>query len=128
MKKLLAGIAILSFIPLFGVQGSAQFDPLEQTCDGVTTSEICNERVTDPDAENPLTSSDGTLNRVANLLALVSAVIAVIIIVIAGITMTVSSGDSTKIQNSRNAIIYAVVGLVVIALARGIIALIVNLV
>ena len=54
--------------------------------------------------------------------------IAVVIIMISGLKMIMSSGDSKKLSDARNAIIYAAVGLVVIALARVIIEFILRLV
>jgi type IV secretory pathway VirB2 component (pilin) len=58
---------------------------------------------------------------VANILAFAAAVIAVIIVMVAGITMMTSDGDAGKIASSRNAIIYTVVGLIIIIAARSIV-------
>ncbi len=63
---------------------------------------------------------------VADVLAIVAGIIAVIVMIVAGITMTLSSGDSAKVQSSRNAIIYTVVGVTVIVLARGVVIFVVN--
>jgi type IV secretory pathway VirB2 component (pilin) len=62
---------------------------------------------------NPLNPNDGIIVQIANILSFVAAIIAVFIIIIAGITMMTSGGDSGKVKNSRNAIIYTVVGLIV---------------
>ena len=124
---------------LFVAPASAQFDPLASTCfeengdvkanlieeDGSIPA-VCQEALNQQGEDNPLTGQDGTLTRVANILAVVTGVIAVIIIVVAGITMTLSNGDSGKVQSSRNAIIYATVGLVVVALARSIVIFVIN--
>lgn len=120
-------LAVMLAPLMFSSAVTAQFDPLNDTCEQIgnngQNSEICNEVDND---ENNITGTDGVLLRVADVLAIVAAVIAVIVIVVAGITMMTSGGDSTKVQNSRNAIIYAAVGLVVIVLARSIVIFVIN--
>jgi hypothetical protein len=135
MKKFSIFIFAL-FIPvaflLTPVIVSAQFDPLETSCldkngDRRTDSAVCNEVTAQETADqNPLIGPDGTITQAANLIALATAVIAVIVIIVAGLTMVLSSGDSGKVKSSRDAIIYAVVGLAVIALARSIVVFVVN--
>ncbi len=103
---------------------SAQFDPLESVCTGDNSESVaCNENELGQGEENPITT---TTQNVVNILSLAMAVIAVVIIVVAGITMTLSQGDSGKIKSSRDAIIYAAVGLIVAALSRAIVFFIVN--
>ena len=138
MKKLLTSLSLFVFsfmaagtllaAPLASPAGA--FDILGQACEedpedpDAPVPAVCQEAKqpgTGEDAINPISGEDGIIIRVANIIAVVSAVIAVIIIVIAGITMVLSGGDSGKIKESRDAIIYAAVGLVVIALARTIV-------
>jgi hypothetical protein len=112
----------------------AQFDPLEKVCADTPEATVCQEKTAaqagfdpdNPNTNNPLSGDDGLLIRVANFLAIVTAVIAVIISVIAGLMMVLSSGDSGKVSSARDTIIYAAVGLVVVALARSILVFIVN--
>ena len=132
MKKLINNLSLVLFsflaagtvltVPLASPVGA--FDLFAQVCEDDPEAAVCQEvgEVGEgEDAVNPVSGEDGILIRVANIIAVVSAVIAVIIIVIAGLTMVLSSGDSGKIKESRDAIIYAAVGLVVIALARTIV-------
>ena len=127
MKTFVASFfASLALIFGFALVAGAQFDPLEQVCEGRDdTSAVCaeNER---GKTEDPFAGENSTLETVANFLALVTGVIAVIVIIVAGITMMLSSGDSTKIANSRNAIIYAAIGIVGVVLARSIVVFVVN--
>lgn len=51
----------------------------------------------------------------------VSGLIAVIFIVIGGFQYMTSTGDATKIQKAKNTILYAVIGLVICALAFAIV-------
>ena len=50
----------------------------------------------------------------------VAAVISVLVIVIAGIQFILSSGEPGKVAKARNAILYAVVGLIIALSATGI--------
>jgi hypothetical protein cdivTM_30108 len=54
---------------------------------------------------------------IINLALWAAGVIAVIIVIIAGINYSLSSGDPTKTANAKNAILYAVIGLVIISSA-----------
>lgn len=53
-----------------------------------------------------------------NLFSAIVGIIAVVMIIVAGIQYITSSGDSGKATNARNTILYAVVGLVIVALAQ----------
>ena len=112
MRKFIIFIgSLFVFFPLLFATGHAQdFDAFQDICAENPDAAVCQEAEKGED-EDPLTGNDSVINTIANIVALVTAVIAVIIIIVAGITMTLSGGDSTKIQNSRNAIIYAAVGL-----------------
>lgn len=63
--------------------------------------------ITPVDANNVIVS-------VLNTVYFISGAAAVIIIIIAGILYTISDGDSAKISKAKNAILYAIVGLVII--------------
>lgn len=51
---------------------------------------------------------------VLNTVYFISGAAAVIVIIIGGILYTISDGDSGKVSKAKNAILYAVVGLVII--------------
>jgi len=61
-----------------------------------------------------------SLTDILNVVYLVTGIIAVIVIIIAGIQYAVSSGDAAKVTKAKNAIIYAVVGIVVVIMAYAI--------
>jgi hypothetical protein len=58
-----------------------------------------------------------TINAISNIVALLAGVFAVIMIVIAGFTYTTAGGNAENLKSARSRIIYASVGLAVIALA-----------
>ncbi len=75
---------------------------------------------------NPITGPDGIINKIANIFALVTSIAAVIIIIIGGFEYVRSGGDSAKVNKAKNTIIYAIVGLVVVVVARSAVALAVS--
>ena len=58
------------------------------------------------------------IGTVVNLLSIALGVVAVIMIIIGGIKYVTSSGDASSIGSAKNTIIYALVGLVVAAVAQ----------
>lgn len=67
-------------------------------------------------------SSGGGLNRVVNgvltILSIIVGVAAVIMIIISGFKYITSGGDAGKVSSAKTSLIYALVGLVVVALAQ----------
>jgi hypothetical protein len=122
MKRIiLLGIALLALLipaaPVFA------YNPLDQACGtkGASASSACGTTGADP-----ITGSNGVLEKVTIIFAIISGIAAVIIIIVAGFTMITSSGNAQSVANARNAIIGAVVGLIIILTAASIITFVVN--
>jgi hypothetical protein len=120
-------IGLLSFVIVPAASAASDFDLFGNNCTTVGESEVCgpckgNQDATvcqdSKDNSNPIWGSGSVVEVVVNILALIIGVAAVIIIIIAGIQYMVSTGDPTKVNNAKNAILYAVIGLVVAVLAR----------
>ena len=89
----------------------------------VKTSAVCQ----DSGAKtNPLTGSNGLLIKITQIIAVVAGAAAVLIIIISGLRYVLANGDTAQAMNARNSILYAVVGLVVIAIAASIISFVVS--
>ena len=65
----------------------------------------------------PTMSGDKLLINGLNLTYFLAGVIAVIVIIIAGILYITSTGDSGKVAKAKNLLTYSIVGLVVVLLA-----------
>lgn len=132
MKKILASLAI-SFGLLFALPSSAAaaWNPFGDACSGAgADSAACQDAKSQAGSsgnQDPLTGSDGLLMKITNVVAVIAGIAAVIIIVLAGLRMVTSGGSTEDIAGARRALIYAVVGLAVIALARVIIGLILGM-
>lgn len=66
----------------------------------------------------PTTSLDDTIATVINVLSSLVGVIAVIMIIIGGYRYITSGGASDKVTSAKNTLLYAVIGLVIVALAQ----------
>lgn len=75
---------------------------------------------------NPVYGPDGIVATVVNILSIIIGVAAVIVIIIAGIQYMLSTGDPTKVNNSKNAILYAVVGLIIAGAAQVIVQFVIS--
>ncbi len=67
---------------------------------------------------DPNTSVSSIITTVINLLSLLVGVAAVIMIIVGGFKYIVSSGDASNVTGAKNTILYAIVGLVIVALAQ----------
>jgi cytochrome bd-type quinol oxidase subunit 2 len=65
-------------------------------------------------------------NNVLNTVAFVVGAISVLMIVIGGLRYVISQGDAQATQNAKNTILYAVVGLVIAFIARGLVVFVIN--
>lgn len=64
------------------------------------------------------TKLNSIVSTVINIFSIVVGIIAVIFIIIGGIKYVTSGGEATNITSAKNTIMYALVGLVVVALAQ----------
>lgn len=65
----------------------------------------------------PTGTGDDTLQIVLNIFYFIAGVVAVIVIVLAGIRYAGSQGNASSVSAAKNQILYAVIGLVVIIAA-----------
>jgi cytochrome bd-type quinol oxidase subunit 2 len=69
---------------------------------------------------------NSTIDIVVNVLSAIVGVIAVIMIVFGGFRYITSAGNAEKAKTARNVILYAVIGLVIVALAQVIVKFTLN--
>ncbi len=83
--------------------------------------------LTDPnppgDAEGDLY---GAIQTAIDIFSVVVGVIAVIMIIIGGLKYIMSSGDPSNITSAKNTILYAVIGLAIVALAQVIVLFVID--
>lgn len=63
----------------------------------------------------------GIFRTITNVLLFLIGAVSVIMLIVGGIRYVVSGGDSTAVQNAKNTILYAIVGVVVAILAYAVV-------
>lgn len=118
VKSLLMSLALTGavFVPVLGTAVVGAQDIQNNLCAGATlsTSGNCDSASVDQAS----TTVDSLLTTVINIISLAVGVVSVIMIIIGGMKYITSGGDSGNVSGAKNTILYAVIGLVVVALAQ----------
>lgn len=86
-------------------------------CAGVNLN--ANDTTCDPTNDTAATDKiNGLIKLVINLFSLVVGVVSVIMIIVGGLMYITSAGDSGKVQTAKNTILYAIIGLTIVALSQ----------
>ena len=64
------------------------------------------------------TGFSNLLRRIVNILSVIIGVIAVVMIIIGGLRYIISGGSAEKVSGAKNTILYALIGLIIVALAQ----------
>lgn len=128
MKKLFLSLAA-SVLTVCGMFGIAANSPA-----AYATTYICPDGSTNTTgygdcysgiggSENSVAKNDlnNTLNTIINVVIGIVGFVAVVMMILGGISFITSQGDSSKVTKARNTILYGVVGLVVALLAFAIV-------
>lgn len=67
-----------------------------------------------------------TVKRIVQLLLYVTGAIAVIMVIYSGFSYITSAGDSNKVNSAKNTLIYAIIGLIIAALANTIVSIVIK--
>ena len=68
----------------------------------------------------------GVFKQITNTILYVVGIVAVIMLIIGGIKYVVSGGDSKKVTDAKNTVLYAIIGLVIAFLAFAIVNFVVS--
>jgi hypothetical protein len=126
MKRLILALATLGII-IAGTSVpalAAPYNPFGNIdCTDAPNTAVCQDANS---TDNPITGPKGVVMKVANILAILAGIAAVIVIVVAGFMYVTSAGDAKATGQAKNAIIFALVGVAVIVFARTIIAFVIS--
>ena len=67
---------------------------------------------------NALDAISDVIRRIVNLLSIIVGVVAVIMIIVGGFRYVTSGGSDASVTGAKNTILYAVIGLIIVALAQ----------
>lgn len=104
-------IAPLLVPAMVGAQPSIQ----EGLCEGSSLQVGGGGGCADTEGDDEINS---IITSVINIFSLVVGVVAVIMIIIGGLKYITSSGDSNNVTSAKNTILYAIIGLVIVAMAQ----------
>jgi hypothetical protein len=107
VAMLAASVMVPLALPAVALAAAPNTDAV---CQGVT--------LTGGTCSNDATPISKTIKLVINILSIVAAVAAVIMIMVGGLRYVTSGGDSSKTASAKNTIIYSIIGLIVVALAQ----------
>lgn len=122
-------IALFAFLGLsFGglqlapaVYADASTDAAKKSsCEGIGGTYKDGECTTDS------ASLDDIIARVVNLISVLVSIVAVIMIMVGGFKYSTAAGDTSKVSSAKSTILYAIIGLVVVALAQFIVKFVID--
>jgi len=64
---------------------------------------------------------ENTIKRILNVISIIVGVVAVVMIIVGGFRYVVSGGDANATKSARDTVIYAVIGLIIVAIAQAIV-------
>lgn len=105
MAVMLGGSFVLNSQPAF-----AETSTKQEVCEAIGSEADCS-------GNNGGNLTD-IVKTIVNVLSVMVGLTAVIMIVVAGFKYITSGGDSGKVTSAKNALVYALVGLVIVALAQ----------
>ena len=106
-----------SFVLLPASTGAAGiFDgSKKEVCQGVT---LDNGTCTNADLKASGSRIYSIVQTAVNVLSWIIGIVAVIMIVVGGLKYVISGGDSNAVNSAKNTLIYAIIGLVIVALSQ----------
>jgi hypothetical protein len=122
LLTIIISVSTLLLVPL----GANARDLFSTSCNvsGAQSSATCTGQKNQNTAGN--NPAIATLRSVTNIISIVGGAASVIILLVGGLKYVTSDGDANKITGAKNTIIYALIGLAVIAIAQVIILFVVN--
>ena len=118
MKKVIRVILPMLMCGIFAIVAGASASALTlqdgaqaAQCDGCPTN---------------LFGDTGVFKQVTNVILYIAGVVAVIMLIIGGIKYVVSGGDSKKVTDAKNTVLYAIIGLIICFLAFAIVNFVIS--
>lgn len=111
--------------------GVASANITESLCSGVDqaansgTASNCGDG-TSANASDPSAGLGPLAKKVVNFFTIVVGAIAIIMVIYGGFRYITSGGDSGKVGSAKNTLIYAIVGLIIVALAQILVHFVIN--
>lgn len=120
-KQALLGLLIAPVLA-FGALALAPVTPASAVCDETNPSLSSGVDCAKPTGASGTLFGEGSIfTTVVNILLFIIGIIAVIMLIIGGIRYTLSGGETKAVQDAKNTILYAIIGIVVAFLAYAVV-------
>lgn len=100
-----------------GAAYAATSDLQKSLCSG-TNLDLSGSKTNCGTGAGATTNLNTLLKQIVNIFSAVVGVAAVVMIIVGGLRYITSGGDSSKVGSAKNTLIYAIIGLVIVALAQ----------
>lgn len=125
ITKILIVISLLSLSSIFMISAPAYGQNQKELCSGANLNfsgeQGCKQKANGDQLDNDQLAESKVnklVKNIINVFSIVVGIVAVIMILIGGFRFLTSGGDSGKVTSARNTILYAIVGLIVVAFAQ----------
>jgi hypothetical protein len=129
IKTSLLQITALSLLATFGFTGvvaaasTSTTDPQGAICKGANTLSVSGagedaSASSECTADDPSNKVDSLVKQIINIFSVIVGIVAVIMIIYGGFKYITSGGDSGNVTGAKNTILYAIIGLIIVALAQ----------
>lgn len=136
IHKIKALVMSLSLLFVFAAPLAIPSVALAAPVTGQITGGVCNgannldlsktDTVTTCNSEDNSSTVQGLVSKILNIFSVIVGIIAVIMVVFAGFKYITSGGKDESVKTAKNTILYAVIGLVIVALAQVIVKFVLN--
>ena len=122
---LIALVSVMGFASLMApawVGADPVTEGINATCDGGSCEQV--DENGDPISAQSI--ADGIVGTIIDIFSWIVGVVSVIMVIFGGFRYITSGGDSGKVTSAKNTIVYALVGLAIVALAQVLVLFVLN--
>lgn len=123
MKRILCSLALAILVLSAGYVQVGAFNSVRDVCGNnyAQNSSVCKDtqNINNPSCPStPLFGPNGIITKIVNYMTVILGIVAVFVILVAGMMYITSGGEASRISTAKNVILFTVIGLVVAALAQ----------
>lgn len=122
LATLFSSLLLVVFLSFLFIPVASAVDIKPPVCDDNPSLAVCDINDNQSATENTLVGEDGLITRAAQVLVWASGIIALILIIIAGLMFIFSQGNAESAGRARSTVLYAVIGMVIAVVGQAIIS------
>jgi len=127
MKKLFLTLGLVVSLLVLGTSTALAYNPYNGVdCTKSPNNKADSSAICNAGNKNPLSGPDGAIADITNIVSYVAGGIAVIVVIVGSLRYITSGGDPGAVKKAKDSVLYALIGIAVIVLARIIILFVVT--